>query len=487
MEAFSYSNTTCRQAVLDFLDAWSAQLRYRGYLSGVYGSASSTIRAIVVAGVDARLRPAGPAVDRPLVQPALPADLLQRHERPRGPGHAVGGPPADPPVPRRAPGDLGRSHHQHRQQHRRRLRSPPAPSRPTGPSSPSAAGRSSTGWPAVRRSSRPPGSRSASRRRRSRRCRRASSTRCGPSHGPAPSSSGRARPHLPGQQGDRVVRAVLGPVRRAAAHGDRRPGRARQRRDRRRVEPPAQREADACDAPGRAPTARRAGRVRFTHAGGISSSAVKNYDVRWRRARWDGSFGDWTRPAGWQATTATGVTKGLSGGWTYCVQVRARNRAGQLSGWTGGRCLARALDDRRLTPSTGWTSRTGATYYQDTIRTTKQQGRHPDPHRRPGASGRRRRDHLPDVRQGRRPGRRPRIGTVDLRSTGYHRRRRCGCCLRFKREARDRHPEGALQRTARAGRRAGAQPAVSAGAAVAAPADATVVSSPRIRCRRDCP
>ena len=112
-------------------------------------------------------------------------------------------------------------------------------------SSPSAAGRSSTGWPAVRRSSRPPGSRSVSRRRRSRRCRRASSTRCAPSRGPAPSSSGRRdEPHLPGQQGHRVVRPVLGPVRRAAAHGDRRPGRARQRRHRRRVEPPAQREAD---------------------------------------------------------------------------------------------------------------------------------------------------------------------------------------------------------------------------------------------------
>jgi hypothetical protein len=117
-----------------------------------------------------------------------------------------------------------------------------------------------------------------------------------------------------------------------------------------------------------------AGRVRFTHEGGISSSAVKSYDLRWRRARWDGSFGDWTRPAGWQGTTATGVTKSLAGGWTYCVQVRARNRAGQLSAWTGGRCLTRALDDRRLTASSGWSTRTGDDYYQGTFRATKQKG-----------------------------------------------------------------------------------------------------------------
>jgi hypothetical protein len=164
-----------------------------------------------------------------------------------------------------------------------------------------------------------------------------------------------------------------------------------------------------------------AGRVRFTYAGGISSSAVKSYDARWRRARWDGSFSDWTRPAGWQATTATGVAKGLSGGWTYCVQVRSRNRAGQLSGWTGGRCLARALDDRRLTPSAGWASRGSAAWYQDTIRSTKRKGATLT---RTGVRVRRvgvvattcptcgKVAVLVDGR---------RIGTVDLRSAAYHR------------------------------------------------------------------
>lgn len=47
MEAFSYSNTGCRAAVQKFLDGWSRQLQHHGYLSGVYGSATSTMRSLV--------------------------------------------------------------------------------------------------------------------------------------------------------------------------------------------------------------------------------------------------------------------------------------------------------------------------------------------------------------------------------------------------------------------------------------------------------
>ena len=78
-----------------------------------------------------------------------------------------------------------------------------------------------------------------------------------------------------------------------------------------------------------------------------------SYDVRWRKASWDGPYGPWIRPAGWQATGATEVPLGLRPGNTSCVSVRARNVAGGLSGWTDGRCLTRAMDDRRLTASGG--------------------------------------------------------------------------------------------------------------------------------------
>jgi hypothetical protein len=97
----------------------------------------------------------------------------------------------------------------------------------------------------------------------------------------------------------------------------------------------------------------------FTWFGGYSSSAVATYDVRWRKARYDGTYGPWTRPTGWQRTAVSDVPLGLRAGYTSCVAVRARNRAGQLSGWTSQRCTARSLDDRDLVRSSGWTARSG--------------------------------------------------------------------------------------------------------------------------------
>jgi Domain of unknown function (DUF1906)/FG-GAP-like repeat len=47
MEAFSYSTTSCRQAVQKFLSSWTYRLHKLGYLSGVYGSAGSTMRSLV--------------------------------------------------------------------------------------------------------------------------------------------------------------------------------------------------------------------------------------------------------------------------------------------------------------------------------------------------------------------------------------------------------------------------------------------------------
>ena len=41
MEAYATGNTSCTNAVLDFVTAWTAELRRQGYLSGVYGSPAS--------------------------------------------------------------------------------------------------------------------------------------------------------------------------------------------------------------------------------------------------------------------------------------------------------------------------------------------------------------------------------------------------------------------------------------------------------------
>ena len=373
MEAFSYSNTTCRQAVLDFLDAWSAQLRYRGYVSGVYGSASSTIKAIVsqvaTPGYDlpdqlwiARwcTQPYQPTCNNGTNDPEVPDTLWANHQRIRqylgGHQETWGGVTINidsntvdaslAPSTLAADGSFvtvsGR----------------PETYRMAG-----GAPILTTSWESVGVG--PQGVTTLSQSQ-------FDSLRAQPRTGTFLVGGATGRTY-------RVSKGIATYVPSWDPYGG--------------PQPTVTVDQAALDNAGTGgawnhllsgkPTVRRtgpgtygttAGRVRFTHEGGISSSAVKSYDLRWRRARWDGSFGDWTRPAGWQGTTATGVTKSLAGGWTYCVQVRARNRAGQLSAWTGGRCLTRALDDRRLTASPGWSTRTGDDYYQGTFRATKQKG-----------------------------------------------------------------------------------------------------------------
>ncbi|GAA0316788.1 DUF1906 domain-containing protein [Actinoallomurus spadix] len=49
MEAYSRHDPECREAVLDFLDAWTRKLRRLGYVPGVYSSVASAIRDLAAA------------------------------------------------------------------------------------------------------------------------------------------------------------------------------------------------------------------------------------------------------------------------------------------------------------------------------------------------------------------------------------------------------------------------------------------------------
>ena len=373
MEAFSYSDTTCRTGVQTFLDAWSAQLRYRGYVPGVYGSAGSTIRSIVdkigEPGYDlpdqlwiARwcTEPYQSSCYSGTDDPEVPAGAWANHQRIRqyrgGHQETWGGvtinvdsntvDAALSPSTLAADGSFVG------------VTGQPEVYRMAG-----GAPIFTSSWESVGLPPQP--------------VQMLSQTQFD-SLGPQPGNGTFLTGGATGRT-FRVSSGVASYVPSWAPYGG--------------PQPTVTVDQAALDNAGTGgvwnhlrsgkPSVRRtgpntygtaAGRALFTYAGGISSSAVQNYDVRWRRARWDGTFGDWTRPAGWQKTTALGVTKGLAGGWTYCVSVRSRNRAGQLSSWTGGRCLTRAMDDRRLAASSGWKSRTGDAYLQDTYRTTKQKG-----------------------------------------------------------------------------------------------------------------
>lgn len=110
--------------------------------------------------------------------------------------------------------------------------------------------------------------------------------------------------------------------------------------------------------------------VRVNWTGADAGSGVASYDVRYERAAFNGGFGPWVSPAGLQATRATSTRLGLAPGFDYCVEIRARDHAGNLSGWFGPRCVARALDDRSLTTGSGWVRRAGSGYYFHTFTST---------------------------------------------------------------------------------------------------------------------
>jgi len=106
----------------------------------------------------------------------------------------------------------------------------------------------------------------------------------------------------------------------------------------------------------------------------ILSSAIKNYAVRYRWAKWNGTFSSWIQPTSWKRSHSRAQAVHLKHGYDYCVSVRARNWAKQLTGWTTKRCLTRHLDDRSLSASSGWHRGTGSPYLAHTYMGTKTKG-----------------------------------------------------------------------------------------------------------------
>jgi hypothetical protein len=94
------------------------------------------------------------------------------------------------------------------------------------------------------------------------------------------------------------------------------------------------------------------------------SLPVWGYDVRYRRAPWNGSFGSFVL---WKSETpSTKATFTAAAGYTYCFSARAVDEYESVSAWTTETCTAVPLDDRSLTRGSGWTARTGTGYYKST-------------------------------------------------------------------------------------------------------------------------
>jgi hypothetical protein len=94
------------------------------------------------------------------------------------------------------------------------------------------------------------------------------------------------------------------------------------------------------------------------------SAAFASYDVRYRKAAWNGSFG---APILWKsATTSATAPFALAPGYTYCFSVLARDVNGVVSAWTAEGCTVAPLDDRSLTTSGTWARKTSSSFYRST-------------------------------------------------------------------------------------------------------------------------
>ncbi len=112
------------------------------------------------------------------------------------------------------------------------------------------------------------------------------------------------------------------------------------------------------------PTWTTSTQIEFDWDGFDGNWPVTSFDVRYRRAAWNGSFGAY---ATWKAgTVAEWGIFAASPGSTYCFGVRANDSNGGHSAWTADSCTAVPLDDRSLTRSAHWTAGTSPSYFRST-------------------------------------------------------------------------------------------------------------------------
>ncbi len=91
-------------------------------------------------------------------------------------------------------------------------------------------------------------------------------------------------------------------------------------------------------------------------------SGVKNYDVRYRQAASNGTFGSYT--TWFSHTTSTSAAFTAPAGATTCFSARATDNAGWTSStWSAEQCTTVPLDDPALTRIGLWSTVTGTGYY----------------------------------------------------------------------------------------------------------------------------
>ena len=103
-------------------------------------------------------------------------------------------------------------------------------------------------------------------------------------------------------------------------------------------------------------------------------SGVASYDVRYRTAPLRSGFGGYQQPAALQGTTNPRATITASAGSTTCVSIRARDRVGNVSGWTPDVCQAVVSDDRALAAKGSWYRGVGTGFVAGTFSSSSKAG-----------------------------------------------------------------------------------------------------------------
>ncbi|MCW2778459.1 MAG: TolB-related protein [Frankiales bacterium] len=104
-----------------------------------------------------------------------------------------------------------------------------------------------------------------------------------------------------------------------------------------------------------------------------TGSGPATADVRYRAARPDGALGAYAQPASWQGLRGRSLTVTVPVGADWCLSVRGRDVAGNVSGWSAERCVSVPVDDPSL--RTSGTVRSRATgSYGGTVLTSRRAG-----------------------------------------------------------------------------------------------------------------
>lgn len=118
-----------------------------------------------------------------------------------------------------------------------------------------------------------------------------------------------------------------------------------------------------------------AGKATFRYGGSDSGSGVRSYDVRYRSATARSGFpATYVSPDGWTRRASTSVTLTMKPGREYCVSVRSRDAAGNVSRWSADRCSAAPVDDRALRRGAGWKRDDGQAYFVSTSTAARRAG-----------------------------------------------------------------------------------------------------------------